>query len=367
MSFYQQYSKYKNIPFEDIWTKVTAFQVERVLQKTSLDVEELLVLLSPVAGQYLEEMAQKAHRLTVQHFGKVIQLYTPMYLANYCENQCVYCGFNVKNFIKRNKLNLGEVEAEAQAIAETGLRHLLILTGEARNSTPVAYIRDCVEVLRRYFTAISIEIYPLTQEEYGELIVAGVDGLTIYQETYNEELYDQLHLRGPKKEYRFRLEAPERAGEAKMRAINVGPLLGLDDWRRDAFFAGLHVAYLQNRFMEAEVSVSLPRMRPHVGGYQPRYPVNDRELVQVITALRLFMPRLGITLSTRENAQLRDNLIRLGVTKMSAGVSTSVGGHSQEQAGEGQFEISDQRSVDEMREALRRLGYQPILKDWQLI
>ncbi|MDA8236249.1 MAG: 2-iminoacetate synthase ThiH [Clostridia bacterium] len=367
MSFYQQYSKYKNLPFDEMWAKVTASRVERVLQKTSLNEDDLLALLSPAAGEYLEEMAQKSHRLTVQHFGKVIQLYTPMYLANYCENECLYCGFNLKNRIRRNKLTLEEVEAEAQAIAETGLRHLLILTGEARNSTPVSYIRDCVEVLRRYFTAISIEIYPLTQEEYGELIAAGADGLTIYQETYNEELYDQLHLRGPKKDYRFRLEAPERAGEAKMRAINVGPLLGLDDWRRDAFFAGLHAAYLQERFLEAEVSVSLPRMRPHAGGYQPSHLVNDRELVQVMTALRLFMPRLGITMSTRENANLRDNLIRLGVTKMSAGVSTSVGGHSQEEAGEGQFEISDQRSVEEMREALRWLGYQPILKDWQNI
>jgi len=367
MSFYEVFRKYKELPFGKIWEGVTPWQVERVLQKDALKEEDFLVLLSPEAGKYLEPLAQKAHRLTVQHFGKTIQLYTPMYLANFCANECVYCGFNIRNKIQRKKLDLTEVENEAKAIAATGLRHLLILTGESRSQTPVAYIRECVEVLRRYFTAISIEVYPLTEQEYRELIAAGVDGLTIYQETYNEELYDTLHIKGPKKNYRFRLDAPERAGNVKMRTVNIGALLGLDDWRREAFFTGLHAAYLQDKFLDTEISVSLPRMRPHLGGYQPEHPVSDRELVQIMLAFRLFMPRLGITLSTREGAQLRDNLIRLGVTKMSAGVSTMVGGHSRKEAGEGQFEISDPRSVSEMREAIRRLGYQPIFKDWQYI
>ena len=307
-------------------------------------------------------MAQTARRLTLQHFGHTIQLYTPLYLANYCVNYCVYCGFNAANDIPRRQLTLEEVELEARAISRSGLQHLLVLTGESREHSPVSYIKDCVIILRKYFSSISIEVYPLSRKEYAELIAAGIDGMTIYQEVYNQEVYSRLHPRGPKRDYRFRLESPERAGQAGIRAINIGALLGLYDWRSEVFLTGLHAAYLQKKFPEIEISVSFPRMRPQYGNYQPESPVSDRDLVQSILALRLFLPRAGITISTRERSELRDNLVKLGVTKMSAGSSTAVGGHTDAVDGLGQFEISDKRSVDEMRKVISGHGYKAVLE-----
>jgi 2-iminoacetate synthase len=344
--------------------KVAPFEITRILAKSKLNSEDFLALLSPAAVDRLEDMAQVAHRLTVRHFGWTIQMYTPIYLANYCENQCVYCGFKAANDIPRRVLSLSEVELEARAIAETGLQHILVLTGESRRYSSVSYIKDCVSVLRKYFSSISIEIYPLSTEEYRELIAAGVDGLTIYQEVYNEEVYSLLHPCGPKRNYQYRLEAPERGAEAGIRTINIGALLGLYDWRQEVFLTGLHAAWLQQKFPEVEVSVSFPRMRPEFGGYQPESPLSDRDLVQAILALRLFLPRSGITISTREKAELRDNLVKLGVTKMSGGSSTAIGGHTDAPDGIGQFEISDKRSVAEMRTDLAKLGYKPVLKDW---
>jgi 2-iminoacetate synthase len=287
-----------------------------------------------------------------------------LYLADYFVNYCVYCGFNASNQIERRKLSLPEVELEAQEIAKTGLKHILILTGESREHSPVSYIRDCVSILRKHFSSIAIEIYPLAEDEYAELIAAGVDGLTIYQEVYDEHIYEQLHPKGPKRDYKFRLEAPERAGQAGIRTINIGPLLGLGNWPKEVFLAGVHASYLQRKFPDAEVSISFPRMRPQCGDYEPQHPVADSELVQSILALRLFLPRVGITISTRESAELRENLIPLAVTKMSAGSSTVVGGHTDSKDGVGQFEISDDRNVDEMRKVIAGHGYKPILKDW---
>jgi 2-iminoacetate synthase len=363
MSFADKLLKYQEFPFASYLAGVTGADIERTLAKEALVERDFLNLLSEQAVPYLERMAQKAHQLTVQNFGRVILLYTPLYLANYCVNQCAYCGFNVTNRITRKKLTLEEVEKEARAIAQTGLRHILILTGESRQHTPVSYIEDCVRVLKNYFDSISIEIYPLTEEEYGQLVAAGVDGLTLYQEVYDPITYDEIHLAGPKKDYRFRLAAPERACRARMRAVNIGALLGLQDWRKEAFFTGLHAAYLQDKYLDTEISVSLPRLRPHVGNFAPRSVVSDRDLVQILLALRLFLPRAGITISTRERAEFRDNLLPLGVTKMSAGSCTSVGGHLEE-ATEGQFDIADQRSVREMHAMLVSRGYQPLYKDW---
>ncbi|MDO8567589.1 MAG: 2-iminoacetate synthase ThiH [Dehalococcoidales bacterium] len=344
--------------------QISSGQVSAALAHSEYDSGALAALLSPQADSRLEEMAQAASRLTLRHFGRTILLYTPLYLANHCVNYCVYCGFNAANDIPRRKLTLPEVELEARAIAGTGLQHLLILTGESRQHSPVSYIKDCVEILRKYFASISIEIYPLSTEEYAELVSAGVDGLTIYQEVYDRQIYSRLHPRGPKRDYRFRLEAPERAGQAGVRTINIGALLGLNDWRKEVFRLGLHAAYLQKTFPEIEVSVSFPRMRPQYGNYRAEFPVYDRDLVHAILALRLFLPRAGITISTRESAALRDNLIRLGVTRMSAGSSTVIGGHTDAFDGVGQFETADKRSVEEMRQAIASLGYKPILKDW---
>ncbi len=338
-----------------------------MLSKDTLDELDYLTLLSPTAEHYLEEIAQKANKITINQFGRSILLYTPMYLSNYCTNHCIYCGFNAKNNIGRKQLSYEEVNKEAKRISESGLKHILILTGEAKSKAGIDYISECCKILSKYFTSISIEIYALSTVEYAQLINAGVDSVTIYQETYKEELYDRLHLKGPKKDYMFRIDAPERAAEAKMRSINVGALLGLDEWRRESFITGLHADYLQNKYTDLEVSVSFPRMRPHTGTYEPEFPVNDKNLVQIIMALRLFMPRAGITISTREKADFRDNIINLGVTKMSAGVSTSVGGHTEEEKSTGQFDISDERSVEEMAVALREGGFQPIYKDWHPI
>ncbi|OCL25530.1 thiamine biosynthesis protein ThiH [Orenia metallireducens] len=364
MSFYEEYKRVKNIDFYSFFAQVTKYDVEKVLAKDRLREEDFLVLLSPVASDYLEEMAQKAHKLTVQNFGKVIFLYVPLYLANYCVNQCAYCGFSVKNGFKRNKLTINQVEEEAKAIMDKGIKDLVVLTGESRKHSPVSYIKDSIKILTEYFSSIAIEVYPMKTEEYKELVEAGVDGLTIYQEAYNEEIYDEVHITGPKKNYRFRLDAPERGCQAGMRRVNIGPLLGLDDWRKEAFFAGLHANYLQNNYMDTEISLSLPRLRPHLGSFQSNSIVDDLALVQIILAYRLFLPRVGISLSTRESDKLRDNLLPLGITKMSAESSTAVGGYAKDK-GVKQFDISDERTVAEIKELLLNRGYQPVFKDWQ--
>ena len=365
MSFYAEIANLKDFDFNSFFSRFNAIQAEKSLEKTGLRPPDFAALLSPAASSCIEEMAQAAHRLTVRNFGRNIVLYTPLYLANYCVNYCVYCGFSAQNQIPRRKLSLSEVEAEARTIAGTRLKHLLILTGESREESPVSYVRDCVAILRKYFSSISIEIYPVSVGEYAELISAGVDGMTLYQEVYHQETYSRLHPKGPKRDYRFRLDAPERAGEAGMRTLNIGALLGLYDWRSEVFITGLHADYLQRKFPEAEISVSCPRMRPYSGGvYYPEYAVTDKDLVQAMVALRLFLPRAGITLSTREDAGLRDNLIKLGVTKMSAGSSTAVGGHTDGRDSIGQFDISDHRSVPEMQAAIAGLGYKSVLKDW---
>jgi 2-iminoacetate synthase len=290
-----------------------------------------------------------------------------MYLSNYCVNKCAYCSYNIENKINRKTLTMEEIEEEAKAISSTGLRHILILTGESNKEAPVSYIIEAVQVLKKYFDSISIEIYPLSVEDYTKLVVAGVDGMTIYQEVYNEKIYDKIHLAGPKKNYRNRIEAPERVCQAKIRSVNVGALLGLDDWRKEAYFTGLHANFLQNNYPEMEVGVSVPRIRPHVGVFEDMSFVDDKNLLQIILAFRIFLPRIGIAVSTRERQSFRDNLIPLGITKMSAGVSTEVGGHTSTDAGESQFEISDNRSVEEVKQAIIAKNYKPVFKDWMAI
>ncbi len=364
LSFYNEVLKYKDFNFEEFFEDISDTDILKIIKKDRLTERDYLTLLSPKAEKHLEEMAQRAHQITVQHFGKTILLYTPLYLSNYCTNQCVYCGFNENHAITRKQLTFEEVEQEAKAIAKTGLKHLIILTGDAKNIASVEYIQQCVQVLTKYFTSVAIEVYALEQDEYKKLIDAGVDAMTIYQETYNEELYKELHLKGPKRDYRYRLDAPERACRASMRAVNIGALLGLDDWRKEFFLTGLHAHYLQDYYLDSEISISLPRMRPQVGNFQPNAIITDKNLVQMMVAFRLFMPRAGITVSTREDQIFRDNIIRLGVTKMSAGSITAVGGHAETEESTGQFDISDERNVPQMREAILDLGYQPVFKDW---
>lgn len=365
MSFYEQIKKYKDFDFEGFWDKVTEVQIQTALSKERIDEKDFLALLSPKAEEFLEPMAEKAHEISLKNFGKTIVLYTPMYLANYCVNKCAYCGYNVENNIARKKLTLEEVENEAKAIAASGLRHIIILTGESEYHTPVSYIKECVKVIKKYFDSICIEIYPLKEEQYAELIEAGVDSLTIYQETYDEKVYDKVHLSGPKKNYIYRLETPERAAKAKIHSLSIGALLGLSKWRNDAFFTGLHGAYIQNNYPEVELTLSPPRIRPHAGSFTDVQEVTDKNLVQAMLAYKIFIQRAGINVSTRERAEFRDNLIPLGIVKISAGVSTEVGGHCVENKGEEQFQIADGRSVEQMKEAIKSKGYNPVFKDWQ--
>lgn len=364
MTFLNAMEAYRDLDTDTFFAGITDQMILDILNQPKLSARDYLALLSPAAESHLEAMAARARRDTIRNFGRTMQLFTPMYIANYCVNQCVYCGFNRGNQLKRVKLSQAEIAAEGEMIAKTGLKHVLILTGESQAHSPLDYILDAVETLKAYFTSISIEIYPLEEAAYKRAIAAGVDGMTIFQEVYDASVYRQLHLAGPKTNYAFRLDAPERACRAGMRSVNIGALLGLNDWRREAFFTGLHADYLQRKYSGVEIAVSMPRMRPSVGGYPPRVIVSDKNLVQYIAAYRIFMPRGGITLSSRESVQLRDNLAKLGVTKMSGGVTTAVGGHTK---GEevSQFDISDGRSVAEMAEMLYKQGYQPVYKDWQ--
>lgn len=359
-------------PLEDREKQVAAASrdmVADVLHRAdgqNLSPDDLLVLLSPAAGEMLEEIAQKAHELTLRNFGRAVSIFTPLYISDVCTNHCRYCGFNAKNHQKRRHLSVDEAVAEAMAIAEQGFQHILLLTGDAPKLSSPQYIADIVRRIKPHFASIGIEVYSLTEEEYALLIEAGVDSMTMFQETYNPELYAWLHPKGPKSNYAFRLGAPTRAAAAGMRSIGLGALLGLEPFERDAFATGLHAWWLMRKFPGVEVSVSIPRICPHEGEFDVTNGVNDRKLVQYVIALRCFLPRAGITCSSRESAFMRDHLVPLGVTRVSAGVSTAVGGRATEDLhNPGQFEISDHRSLEAMMADLAKNGYQAVLKDWE--
>lgn len=340
-------------------------KVHRALAMESLSPDDFAALLSPAAVPFLESMAEKAQELTRLHFGRTLQFFTPMYLSNFCTNQCLYCGFSARMDIARQRMTMEEVRKEAEEIAGSGIRHILVLTGDDRRRASVQYIARCCGILRDFFSSISVEVFAMHREEYQVLVAAGADGLTIYQETYNRGLYSRIHPRGPKADFDFRLEAPARGALAGMRTVGIGALLGLDSWQREIFTTGLHARWLERTFPSTEFSISLPRIRPHGGCYQPSCTVSDRDMVQMLAALRIFLPRCGITLSTRESEGFRNNIMGLGVTRMSAGTTTAVGGHTASGDRAGQFAISDTRSVREMVIAVRQRGLQPVFKDWQ--
>ncbi|MCP4024231.1 MAG: 2-iminoacetate synthase ThiH, partial [Desulfobacteraceae bacterium] len=316
----------------------------------------------------LEEMAQKAKRITHQYFGKTISLYAPMYISDYCSNHCTYCGFNAVTDFKRKKLTIEQIETEAKAIADTGIRHILILTGEAPQKTPMSYLKDSVLALRKHFASIALEIFPMDEDNYKELIDAGADAITIYQEVYDRRIYKDVHPKGRKSDYAYRLETPERGAMAGFRAVNIGTLFGLGEPGSEAFFAGMHAKYLEQEHPDVEVSLSLPRMRKALGGIEPKNVLDDTRFVQFMLAWRLFMPRLGITISTRESAKFRDRLIQLGVTRYSAGSKTDVGGYAgQDDDGTVQFEVTDTRNVGQVVQMIKKSGYQPVFKDWEIV
>jgi 2-iminoacetate synthase len=370
MSFSTLADAYQSFDFSACFHSVQANEVRDVLDRAGsqapLDIRDLLTLLAPAAQDFLEPMAQIARNLTCQHFGKTISLYAPMYISDFCCNHCTYCGFNANTRFPRTRLTLEEIDREARAIADTGIRHILILTGEAPKKTPLPYLEDTCRIMTRYFSSIALEIYPMTETQYRVLKQAGADSLTVYQEVYDKSIYKTVHPKGPKSDYTFRLLTPERGAAAGFRAVNIGPLFGLGQPASEAFMAGLHARYLEQACPDVEVSLSLPRMTRAEGTTGPGYLMTDTQFVQTLLAWRLFMPRLGITISTRESAAFRDRLIPLGVTRYSAGSRTDVGGYAVHAARNTvQFEVTDTRSVDEVTAMIRQCGYQPVFKDWE--
>lgn len=343
----------------------TAKDVQNALNKDRIDFYDYAALLSPAALPFLEKMAKKAQLCTRKQFGNTIALFTPIYIANYCENQCVYCGFNCKNKIHRAKLNMEEIEKEYQAIAATGLKEILILTGESRSMSGIEYIGEAVELAKKYFSLIGLEIYPVEIDEYKYLHEKGADFVTVFQETYNTETYKKVHLAGQKSIFPYRINAQERAILGGMRGVGFGALLGLDDFRHDAFCVGVHATLIQRKYPHAEIAVSVPRLRPYINGEEtnPR-DVHEKELLQIMCAYRLLMPFASITISTRERSDFRNNAVNICATKISAGVSVGIGGHSEKEKGDEQFEISDPRSVDEVVDSLHQYGLQPSFNDY---
>ncbi|MCB8817327.1 2-iminoacetate synthase ThiH [Desulfosporosinus shakirovi] len=339
--------------------------VKRALMKDQLTIEDYGAILSPIAMPYLEEMASKATTETKKHFGNSVFLFTPLYISNFCENHCIYCGFNCKNKIKRGILSFAEIEEELKEVARTGLKEILILTGESRHKSGVEYICEAVRLAAKYFSTVGIEIYPLNTDEYAFIKDSGADFVSVYQETYNTDKYEQVHLRGPKKIFPYRFNSQERALAGGVRGVAFGALLGLDDFRKDAFAVGLHACFIQQKYPHAEISFSTPRLRPYINNEKNSpHDVHEKQLLQVMLAYRLFMPFAGITISTRERAGFRDNVIGMVATKISAGVCVGVGGHKEDEKGDEQFEISDSRSVREVHQMILNRGLQPVYTDY---
>ena len=349
------------------YTRYTAADVKAALEHTTCSLEDFKALLSPAAAPFLEEMARKAHGETQRHFGNTVYLFTPLYIANYCENYCIYCGFNCHNKIRRARLNEEEIEREMEAIAKTGLQEILILTGESRAKSDVEYIGEACKIARKYFKVIGLEVYPMNTDEYKYLHQCGADYVTVFQETYNSDKYETLHLAGHKRIFPYRLNAQERAIRGGMRGVGFAALLGLDDFRKDAFATGCHAYLLQRKYPHAEIAFSIPRLRPIINNDKiDPMDVHERQLLQVTCAYRLLLPFASITVSTRECERVRDNLVKIAATKISAGVSTGIGSHGSdvEDQGDDQFEIADGRNVEEVYQALLDNHLQPVMKDY---
>ena len=352
--------------------KYTPADVLRALRRDTCSVEDFKALLSPAAEPFLEQMAERARLETQKHFGNTVYLFTPLYIANYCENYCVYCGFNCYNDIRRMKLSMEQIEHEMKVISESGMEEILILTGESRTQSPVEYIGEACKLARKYFRLVGIEIYPVNTDEYRYLHECGVDYVTVFQETYDSDRYEQLHLLGHKRVFPYRFEAQERALMAGMRGIACSALLGLSDFRKDALASALHVYHLQRKYPHAEISLSCPRLRPIVNNEKINpLDVHEKQLCQVLCAYRIFLPFCGITVSSRESESFRNGIVKIAATKISAGVSTGIGDHESkytgkenDEAGDEQFEISDGRSLKKMYDDMSGEGLQPVLNDY---
>ena len=355
------------------YTVYTAKDVKAALEHGVCSVEDFKALLSPAAEPFLEQMAQRAREETGRHFGNTVYLFTPLYIANYCENYCVYCGFNCFNHIQRMKLTAEQIEREMQVIADSGMEEILILTGESRSQSSVEYIGEACRLARKYFRMVGLEIYPVNTEEYRYLHECGADYVTVFQETYDTDRYEQLHLAGHKRVWPYRFDAQERALMGGMRGVACSALLGLADFRKDALASALHVYYLQRKYPHAEMSLSCPRLRPIINNETINpLDVHERQLCQILCAYRIFLPFVGITVSSRESAAFRNGIVRIAATKVSAGVSTGIGDHESKYSGketdgvqgDEQFEIADNRSLDRMYRDIAGEGLQPVLNDY---
>ena len=343
----------------------TESDVKQALSKDSLSPDDFKALLSPAALQMLEEIAVRAQQETRKHFGNSVYMFTPLYIANYCENYCIYCGFNCHNKIRRAMLTPEQIEKEMQTIAKTGLQEILILTGESRSKSDVKYIGEACRIASKYFKVVGVEVYPMNSDEYAYLHSCGVDFVTVFQETYNSDKYETLHLAGHKRIFPYRFNAQERALKGGIRGVGFAALLGLDDFRKDAFATGYHAYLLQRKYPHAEIAFSCPRLRPIINNESINSKdVHERQLLQIICAYRIFMPFANITISSRECARFRDNIIQIAATKTSAGVDVGIGAHSGEAKGDEQFEIDDGRSVKEMYDMIKSKGMQPVMSDY---
>lgn len=349
------------------YDKYTDEDVIRAINRDVLLPEDFAALLSPAAMNHLEEIARAAQKETRKHFGNSIYMFTPLYIANYCENYCIYCGFNCHNKIKRAKLDEAGIEKEMQAIAKTGLKEILILTGESKKMSDIEYIGMACKIARKYFNVVGLEVYPMNSDEYAYLHKCGADYVTVFQETYNSDKYETLHLAGHKRIFPYRVNAQERAIMGGMRGVGFAALLGLDDFRKDAFATGMHAYLLQKKYPHAEIAFSCPRLRPIINNDKINpMDVHEAQLLQVVCAYRLFMPYASITISTRECERVRNNLISIAATKISAGVSVGIGEHAENEdtKGDGQFEIDDSRSVKQVYDAIKERGLQPVMSDY---
>jgi 2-iminoacetate synthase len=386
-------SEFNALPIERLLARAesaTAADVRDTLRKPALTLNDFAALISPAAATSLEELGRRSHAMTVQRFGRVIRLFAPLYLSNECINNCKYCGFSRDNPILRVTLSVNDVRTEARELHTQGFRNILLVSGEHPKFVSNGYLAECIAALHDDTPSVSLEIGPMETRDYEPLVSAGADGLVVYQETYDREVYEDMHTAGPKRNFDWRLETPERAYAAGFRRIGIGALYGLSDWRREAISVAAHAAYLLRHCWKSQITISLPRLRPCAGEFEPLTHMSDRELVQLVCAFRLFLPDVGLVLSTREPAKLRDGLIPLGITMVSAGSHTEPGGYTgagkenihmtqrgrivelaagaSEWAGRRdatrQFDIADDRSPEEVAEVISRLGYEPVWKDW---
>ena len=363
-SFKDTFDQYQ---WEDVQASIlakTAKDVESAIAATRRTLEDFKALISPAALPYLEQMAQLSHQLTKKRFGKTIQLFAPMYLSNECNNICTYCGFSLDHKIKRKTLTASEILQEINVIKQHGFNHILLVTGESNHTVHVDYFIKAIDIIKPHFANISIEVQPLSQDEYEQLQHCGVYSVLVYQETYHKEKYKNYHLKGKKSNFYYRLETPDRIGLAGMHKIGLAVLLGLEDWRTDSFFCALHLEYLQKTYWQTKYAIAFPRIRPAEGVDISNYHISDRELVQLMCAYRLLNEEVEISISTRESEIFRNHLIKLGTTTMSAGSKTNPGGYSVDKESLEQFEISDERTPEQVAAVIAASGYEPVWKDW---